>query len=184
MNLRHAIPALLSLLALVSAVSCTRGGDAETSPVERGRYLVSSIGCADCHTPWHVGPNGPEPDSSRHLSGHPQDTVLQPAPELPAGWMFTGSNTMTAWSGPWGTSFTANLTPDAETGLGRWDAAMFRETIRTGRRMGRGRTLLPPMPWHFYRNLSDRDLDAIFAYLQSIPAIENRVPQPLPPANR
>ena len=47
--------------------------------------------------------------------------------------------------------------------------------------MGSGRQVLPPMPVEFYRNFSDEDLKSIFAYLQSIPAIKNRVPQPLPP---
>jgi hypothetical protein len=96
--------------------------------------------------------------------------------------MFTGSGTMTAWSGPWGTSFTANLTPDKETGLGNWTVEQFIQAIRTQRHLGRGRPILPPMPAVIYANLSDEDLRAVFAYLQSIPAISNRVPEPLPPA--
>ena len=87
---------------------------------------------------------------------------------------------MTAWSGPWGVSFTANLTPDKETGLGKWTETTFIQTIRTGRHMGRGRPILPPMPYPMYKNFTDEDLKAIFSYLQSIPAIENRVPEPLP----
>ena len=87
---------------------------------------------------------------------------------------------MTAWSGPWGVSFTANLTPDKETGLGKWTENTFIQTIRTGRHMGRGRPILPPMPYPMYKNFTDEDLKAIFSYLQSIPAIENRVPEPLP----
>jgi hypothetical protein len=79
-------------------------------------------------------------------------------------------------------SFTANLTPDPETGLGKWTQRNFIETIRTGRHMGRGREVLPPMPIMVYNNFSDADLAAIFSYLQSIPAIRNRVPEPLPPA--
>ena len=58
--------------------------------------------------------------------------------------------TNTAWSGPWGVSFTANLTPDPETGLGRWTLRNFMDTIRSGRHMGRGRPILPPMPWTAY----------------------------------
>jgi hypothetical protein len=56
------------------------------------------------------------------------------------------------------------------------------QTIRTGRHMGRGRPVLPPMPIMVYKNFTDEDLAAIFAYLQSIPAIKNQVPDPLPPA--
>jgi hypothetical protein len=104
-------------------------------------------------------------------------------PKLPAGpWQVVVSASNTAWAGPWGVSFTANLTPDAETGLGRWSARQFIDTMRTGRHLGVGRAVLPPMPIPAYRNFSDADLQAIFAYLQSIPAVSNRVPQPRPPA--
>ena len=87
----------------------------------------------------------------------------------------------TAWSGPWGVSHSANLTPDADTGLGRWTLQDFTATLRTGRRMGRGRKVLPPMPISAYRNFDDRDIAAIFAYLRSIPAIRNPVPEPAAP---
>jgi hypothetical protein len=157
------------------------GGDANR--IARGEYLVDSIGCADCHTPLVMGPNGPERDPNHHLGGHPRSLAMPAAPELPAGpWAYIASATMTAWNGPWGTSFTANLTPDKETGLGTWTADQFVETIRTQRHLGRGRPILPPMPASIYANLSDEDLRSIFAYLQSIPAISNRVPEPLPPA--
>jgi hypothetical protein len=154
----------------------------KNAKVARGAYLVKGVGCNDCHTPLKLGPNGPEPDMTRMLSGHPEAMAMPPAPKLPPGpWMATAAATMTAWSGPWGTSFTANLTPDRETGLGTWTAKTFVETIRNGRHMGRGRQLLPPMPFPAFANFSDEDLEAMFAYLQSIPAIKNRVPQPLPP---
>jgi cytochrome c553 len=89
---------------------------------------------------------------------------------------------MTAWSGPWGVSHTANLTPDPETGLGALSEENFVQSIRTGKHLGAGRDILPPMPWPMYRNLSDEDLKAIFAYLKSIPPIKNKVPDPVPPA--
>jgi hypothetical protein len=119
---------------------------------------------------------------SRALSGHPEQMVLPPAPRLPAGpWIVTAAATNTAWSGPWGTSFTANLTPDADTGLGDWTLKNFKDTIRTGRHMGRGRAVLPPMPIPAYKNFDDQDLEAIYTYLRTIPAIRNKVPEPLPP---
>jgi hypothetical protein len=131
-----------------------------------------------------MGPKGPERDFTRLLSGHPSQLVMPPAPVLApsAPWNATVGATMTAWSGPWGTSFTANLTPDKETGLGGWTVRNFVETIRNGKHQGRGRPLLPPMPWDVYANFTDEDLESIFAYLQSIPPVKNRVPQPLPPA--
>jgi mono/diheme cytochrome c family protein len=147
--------------------------------VARGKYLVSTSGCMDCHTPMKLGPNGVEFDMSRMLSGHPEALQMPPAPVLPEGpWLVVSSATNTAFSGPWGVSFTANLTPDAQTGLGDWTARDFKATIRTGRHMGRGRAVLPPMPIQVYKNFTDDDLEAIFAYLQTIPAVKNNVPEP------
>lgn len=152
--------------------------------VARGQYLVTTAGCHDCHTPFKEGPNGAEPDMTRMLSGHPQNLIMPSAPKLPEGpWLVTAAATNTAWSGPWGVSFTANLTPDRETGIGKWTLQNFVDTIRTGRHLGRGRPVLPPMPIPVYKNFTDADLTAIFAYLQTVPAISNRVPEPLPPTN-
>ncbi len=152
------------------------------SKVARGKYLVTIAACNDCHTPLKAGPNGPEPDMTRMLSGHPESLIMPTAPTLPPGpWAASFAATNTAWAGPWGVSFTANLTPDPETGLGRWTVRNFKDTIRTGRHLGRGRPILPPMPIPMYKQMTDADLEAVFAYLQSIPAISNRVPQVLPP---
>ena len=185
MILRHRIAPLAaaSLMLAVSATSAESPGDAaDATTVARGKYLVTVAGCNDCHTPLTVGPNGPGPDMSRMLSGHPESLEMPPAPKLPEGpWGTVAASTFTAWSGPWGVSFTANITPDPETGLGKWTFQNFKDTIRTGRRMGRGREILPPMPIPMYKNFTDEDLQAIFAYLQSVPAIKNRVPEPLPP---
>ena len=149
--------------------------------VERGSYLVKIMGCNDCHTPWKMGPQGPEPDMTFMLSGHPQDLVM-PSVTLEKGpWGWVGAATNTAFSGPWGVSFTANLTPDPETGLGKWSDETFIRALRTGRHEGQGRPILPPMPYLQYRNATDEDLRAVFAFLQSIPAIRNRVPQPIDP---
>ncbi len=181
--------AVLLAFALPPPAHAAAGESAATKPaanakIERGRYLVTTSGCNDCHTPWVPGPKGPEPDMSRMLSGHPQTEVIPTPPQLPPGpWMVLASGTNTAWAGPWGVSFTANLTPDKETGLGKWTLRNFVDTIRTGRHKGRGREVLPPMPIPMYKHFTDADLEAIFAYLQSIPAVKNRVPEPRPPAS-
>ena len=147
--------------------------------VARGKYLVTTSGCNDCHTPWKVGDNGPEPDMTRMLSGHPQSFQLPPPPKPEGPWLVAAAATNTAWSGPWGISYTANLTPDPETGLGKWTLRNFMDTIRTGRHLGRGRPVLPPMPIPMYKNFVDADLEAIYTYLRTIPAITNQVPEPL-----
>ena len=171
--------AALAALACIAFSQPLLASDA--AKVARGKYLVTTSGCNDCHTPWKVGPNGPEPDMSRMLSGHPEKMEL-PAPPQPVGpWMVSAAATNTAWSGPWGISYTANLTPDKETGLGKWTLRQFTDTIRTGRHLGRGRPILPPMPIPMYKHFTDEDLAAIYTYLQTIPPVQNRVPEPLPP---
>jgi mono/diheme cytochrome c family protein len=152
--------------------------------VKRGMYLVNAVGCGDCHTPMKMGAQGPEPDMTHMLSGHPQNMPLPPAPNLQMPWMASVTATMTAWSGPWGVSFTRNLTPDKETGLGDWTEDNFVATIRTGKRMGKGRLILPPMPIPAFKNMTDEDLKSIFAYLQTIPVVKNKVPEPIPPTTQ
>jgi mono/diheme cytochrome c family protein len=152
--------------------------------IKRGKYLVATSGCNDCHTPFKMGPNGPELDMSRMLSGHPEQLVITaPAKLQDTPWVMASAGTNTAHSGPWGVSFTANLTPDPDTGLGKWTFRNFKDTIRSGRHLGRGRAVLPPMPIAMYRHMTDEDLAAVFAYLQSIPAVRNQVPEPLPPVS-
>jgi Cytochrome c len=177
-----AVATAIALLVL-SAVSSASAAEPASPKVARGHYLVSTSGCHDCHTPFKLGPNGAEPDMSRALSGHPESLAMPPAPQLPPGpWLVTIAATNTAFAGPWGVSFTANLTPDADTGLGEWSLKNFMDTIRTGRHLGRGRPVLPPMPIPVYNNFTDDDLEAVYSYLRTIQPIRNRVPEPLPPA--
>jgi len=179
-----------TLLFLVSAVgvACTQAPVSQPppaataaapvqSPVERGKYLVTVMDCNGCHTPFKNG----EPDLARMLSGHPEDVKVTAGPTLPAGWAVSINETNTAWSGPWGISFTANLTPDVNTGMGIWTEDIFLNAIRKGKHMSVSRDILPPMPWQMQANLTDEDLKAIFAYLRTVPAISNRVPEPIPP---
>jgi len=182
---RSSIATLIGAALTIASPLASSGepaADAAAAKLAHGKYLVTIAGCNDCHTPLVMGPDGPERDMTRMLSGHPESLVMPPRPVLPEGpWGAVAAATFTAWSGPWGVSFTANLTPDPETGLGKWTLQNFRDTLRTGRRMGRGREILPPMPIPMYKNLTDDDIESIFTYLQSIPAVKNHVPEPLPP---
>jgi cytochrome c553 len=153
--------------------------------VARGEYLVSSLGCHDCHTPQKLGPEGLEPDMTLMLSGHQAGTTLPEPPAAKGPWVISASATMTAWAGPWGVSYARNLTPDSETGIGGWTEQQFVQTIKNGRQQGRGRPILPPMPWPAYKNLSEEDLRAIYAYLRTVKPMKNAVPEPIiaePPA--
>src|SRR5437660_11747111 len=107
---------LIGSAVLILAVSISVLAQAPAqSAVERGKCLVSVMDCHGCHTPFKAG----EPDMTRMLMGHPQDMKITAPPVTPAGWGMVVAETNTAWSGPWGVSFTTNLTPDA-TGIGSW----------------------------------------------------------------
>ena len=117
------------------------------------------------------------------LSGHPEQMGSLPATTAQGPWLWSGAATNTAFSGPWGVSYAANITPDQNTGLGIWTEEMFVKAIRTGRHMGTSREILPPMPWPAFRNANDDDLKAIYAYLRTIKSVVNHVPDPQPPAS-
>jgi hypothetical protein len=116
--------------------------------IKRGAYLVDVGGCNDCHSPKVFAGAGPMPDKARLLSGHRANAKL---PAIPAGvigrdqWGAVTNTELTAWVGPWGVSFAANLTPDV-TGLVSWTPENFIQAMRTGKHAGVGRPILPPMP--------------------------------------
>ena len=141
---------------LVSAPGWDAGAE---TPVERGSYLVRGIvACGNCHTP--------------HTA---EGTV--PGEEL-AGALNAEEAAFTAYAG--------NITPDSETGIGRWSDADLGRAIREGVRPD-GSLIGPPMPIGLYRGISDEDLAAIVAYVRSVPAVRNSLPKsvyriPLPPS--
>lgn len=147
-------------------------GAAKESAVARGEYLVTVGGCSDCHSP-KARPGSMAPDPARLLSGRPATTA---APSKPANMgEIAVSGDLTAWYGPWGVSYAANLTPHATTGIGkRYNEASFIKTLRTGKKP-EGEPLLPPMPWENLAGMTDSDLRAIWAYLQSIKPVDNFV---------
>ncbi len=170
---------LLSVLALTAA----QAGGPASAKIRRGAHLVQLMGCNDCHTPLKMGPKGPEPDMSRMLSGHPEGLKMGEAPKVQAPWMYTGAVTNTAFAGPWGVTYSKNLTSDKETGLGAWTEAQFIEMARTGRHLGKGRPVMPPMPIQILKAATDQELKDMFAYLQTVPAVKNQVPEYQEPAH-
>ncbi len=155
----------------------------EAELIQRGKYLVTVAGCNDCHSPKIMTERGPEPDPNRLLSGH---NMNEPLPPMDAnagnnGWVLFNMN-LTAFVGPWGVSYAANLTPD-DTGIGAWTFENFKTAIQKGKYKGMegSRDLLPPMPWQMYRNMTEEDLKAVFTYLMSMPKVNNLVPAPKPP---
>lgn len=147
------------------------------SLVKRGLYLVHMMGCNDCHSPKIMTPQGPVPDPERLLSGHPADVPVAKFDANTAKSWILFNGMLTNYVGPWGISFSANITSDS-TGIGTWTEKQFFKAIREGKYLGLDNTrpLLPPMPWTEYRNASDDDLRAIFAYLKSTKPVKNVVP--------
>src|SRR6185295_9442959 len=165
----HYSRAVLGAALLFAAAACmkpaTSTENVARGHVERGRYLVTIGGCNDCHTPLKMGPKGPKPDMTRMLSGHPESFPITDGTATPSSkWLMTMAASGTAFSGPWGVSFAANLTPDENTGLGIWTQEMFVKAVRTGRHMGVSRPILPPMPWPNVGAMNDEDLKSVYAY--------------------
>jgi cytochrome c553 len=176
-----------AVLVVTMVCAVTTGGQAQqrgagaASAVERGRYLVGITGCHDCHSPKIKGMT---PDLTRGLSGRPSTTML---PSRAEGEVHASLD-LTAWTGPWGQTVASNLTPDPDTGIGkRYTEASFITAMRTGRKPN-GTQIQPPMPSEVYQNMTDDDLKAIWAYLQTVKPIRNAVfaglPPPPPPAKK
>jgi mono/diheme cytochrome c family protein len=148
--------------------------------VKRGEYLVTIGGCDDCHSPKTMGPKGPQIDMDRRLSGYPS---ARPLPAFDTTLVAKGivqfNADNTACAGPWGVSFSSNLTSDI-SGAGSWPLQKFIYAIRNGKFKGdeNGRALLPPMPWFNYATMKDEDLEAIHAFLKTLKPVENIVPAP------
>jgi mono/diheme cytochrome c family protein len=126
--------------------------------VARGKYLVNLGGCTDCHTPGYFFG---KPDEKRYLGGSE------------VGFEIPGLGT---FHGP-------NLSPDKETGLGNWSADQIVTVLTTGVRPDK-RILAPIMPWRALAHLAKDDVNAIVAYLKSIPAVKNKVPGPFGPSEK
>jgi mono/diheme cytochrome c family protein len=154
MSHRVVLPALAAMILAVFAVSA-RAADPQ---VERGKYLVELGGCSDCHTAGHfLG----HPDMTRYLGGSDVGFAM------PGHGVFVGPN----------------LTPDKETGLGKWTSQQIVTAITTGERPD-GRMLVPAMPWRGLANLTKPDALAIAAYLKSLRPVNNKVPGPFGPSEQ
>lgn len=175
------------MILVFSQINCTGTVEkkemSQEEMVALGKYIVTTSGCDDCHTPKIFTEAGPVFDTTRRFSGFPQGEKL-PAYDIkfaaPGNWV-SAEKHLAAWVGPWGISYASNLTPDKATGIGTLSEEMFIKTLREGKYMGVGRPLLPPMPWQVYGMKTDQDLKAIYAYLMSVTPIQNLVPQPTPP---
>ncbi|MES2777551.1 MAG: c-type cytochrome [Bacteroidota bacterium] len=176
-----------SILTIV-ACSCNDAGSSRekiiagpdsTERISRGEYLVNISGCDDCHSPKKMGPNGPEIIPELRFSGYPSTRPIAHAnmDVLKDGWIAMLGSDGTSAVGPWGMSFSANITSD-ESGIGNWSEENFIRAIRKGKFKGMegSRDLLPPMPWFAYKNMTDEDLRAVYAFLKSTKPVSNVVP--------
>src|ERR1700754_3424700 len=130
MRKKYSLLTSLFLILIAAIISCNQVGSENLSPkvgdpvqlVKRGQYLVSAIGCDDCHSPKKMGPHGPEIDSALRFSGYPASRPL-PAYDTNTvkSWVLFGGD-LTSAVGPWGVSFAGNITSDP-TGIGNWTEA-------------------------------------------------------------
>lgn len=148
----------LAYAAAAVLVLASAPGFAANSQVARGKYLVSVIGCGDCHTPGYFFG---KPDQGRYLAGSDVGFAI---PKL-------------------GVFVPPNLTSDRDTGLGKWTAAQIVTAITTGKRPD-GRVLAPVMPWRDFATLTPADASAIAAYLKSLPPVRHAVPGPFGPTEK
>ena len=177
------------LFMFISCVEKTKKTQSEEPPFyggfesmdQWGEHLVTIADCNACHTPKKMTNHGPVLDSTLLLSGHPATMPkIDSSLDEIAIKGITLTMDLTEWVGPWGRSYTANLTPD-DTGLGNWKEEQFIYAIRKGKFKGLpgSRPLLPPMPWETYRFMTDGELKAIFSYLKTVKPIRNIVPPPV-----
>jgi hypothetical protein len=152
------------------------------SQVKWGQHLVTVSACLDCHGPKDYSKPGAGLDSLHFLAGY----IGSPMPDVNRAELqskhlaVTGDQTL--WVGPWGVTYSSNLTSDSATGIGAWTEDRFMYAIRNGKYNGLAsdRNLLPTMPWEMYKNMTDDELRAIFAYLKTTKPIKNKVPPPMP----
>lgn len=184
--------ASIILLSTAGIISCADGSSKDhtddkslkftTEQVEHGGYLVTVSGCDDCHSPKNFGPRGPEIDSTRRLSGRIAGAPLPPVDTAALKSWALFAHDLTAAVGPWGVSFSANITSDP-TGIGNWSFDQFKLAMQKGKYKGleNGRDLLPPMPWPNFSKFKEDDLRDIFAFLKSTKPVSNVVPAAIPP---
>ncbi len=177
----------LLLIAAVSliAMSCRQKPATEVaySPerLEMGQAIVEGWNCTFCHTPQIQGPGGNFiADLKRFMSGHPSDEEIPAVPDMvmtSPEWMeFLDNLGSTVWATDNLLVFSANLTPDDETGIGTWTETEFVETIRQGRHRGIERRIKYPMPWRELSEVSDEELLSVYEYLMSLEPVNNNVP--------
>ena len=148
----------LMLAAVAGAVVLAGSASMSTAEtqVQRGKYLVTIAGCSDCHTP---GSFLGHPDMARFLGGSDVGFAI------PGLGVFPGRN----------------LTPDPETGLGKWTTQQIVTAFTTGVRPD-GRILAPIMPYEAFKFMTKSDALAVAAYLKSLKPVKNAVPGPFGPS--
>jgi len=155
---------------VLSSFSAQAGNHYQDSTLEHGKYIATIAGCTSCHTPYKAGYQKPPQDLTleqiQTLAFNDKDATDQDK-------LFAGGRLFDL--GPAGKIFTRNITPDNATGLGTWSDDQIKFAIRTGVDKD-GKTLFPVMPYHVYNGMADSDLEAVIAYMHSVNAIPNQVP--------
>jgi hypothetical protein len=154
----------LAILAVFSGSGLALA-QTEEELLSRGKYIFTAIQGCGCHT-------SRDRDGSDNMSMYLAGAPSTPPPKGPPA--------NTGWRNPrWKRLYASNITPDPETGIGKWTESDFFTAMRTGLTPD-GRNLDPFMPWHLFQGITDRDLKAMWVYLRTVKPIKNKVPKNIP----
>jgi len=171
---KHTVISLAFVLSLILvmafATSTSASPNYQDDQVQQGKYIATIAGCTECHTPLKAEYQDPTKLTFEQL----QTISFNAGAALDETKLLSGGRAFDL--GPAGILFTRNLTPDEETGLGAWTDEQIKIAVKAGVDHD-GRILFPVMPYHVYNGMADADMDAVIAYLRSVNAVSNQVPE-------
>lgn len=179
------VPILVFIIFAYTNLSA-QDQESAVDDIEKGKIITEIFGCVDCHSPKIKEGEFWVNDPDKLFSGHPQDNVLPNFPPDiigPDKWRGLFTDGMTAWGGPWGISYSSNLTPDSKTGIGKLTEENFLSILNIGIHSNMNRKLMQPMPWKEISELEDEDLKAVYKYLRTVKPVKNKVPDSVPLQN-
>ncbi len=168
--LKYLLVVFCILAAFAIAITPARASvPQQTDLIEHGKYIATVAGCTSCHTPARAE----FLDMTKLTLPQIQTLAFDEKDAMDSSKLLAGGRLFDL--GPAGKVYTRNITPDVETGVGGWTDEQIKVAVRTGQTPS-GRQLFPIMPYFTFNSMADADLDAVVAYIRSVPAVKNQVP--------
>lgn len=162
---------ILAFIALTSlSQPASAGNSHQDDIITQGKYIATIAGCTSCHTPYKAEYQNPQTLTLEQI----QIIAFNETAALDTNKFLAGGRAFDL--GPAGVVFTRNITSDDATGLGTWTDEQVKIAIKTGLDT-KGKTLFPVMPYHVYNGMADADVDAVVAFIRSVNAVSNQVPE-------